>query len=103
METIHTSPQSAGDRQVVIHEVYRYWRDRMIRSGAGAGMSEACSANWTPEDDEGHDRYSDYEEHRFLMEAEIPDMRAFYAMLLARGITPGRKDVPTGTEAEAVA
>lgn len=103
MGTVHVSPQSKGDRQVVIHEVYRYWRDRMIRSGAGAGMSEACSPAWTPKDDEEHERYSDYEEHRFLMEAEIPDMRAFYAMLLARGVEPGQQNIPMGPEAEAVA
>lgn len=87
-ELAYQPPDSENDKMLVRYEVYDYWRTWMIRSGAGQGISEACSEAWTPEDEESHDHYSDYEEHRYIMEASIPDLRAFYAMLIARGVAP---------------
>jgi len=85
MDVTYDPPQG-DDKQVVMNEVYMYWRARMISSGAGKGVSEACSTNFPVP--EGKYGYSDYEEHRFLLEASVADTRALYAMLLARGVKP---------------
>jgi hypothetical protein len=87
MDITYDPPTSEADRAVVMNEVYRYWRRWMIRSGAGQGVSEACSDQWQAPH-EGESGYSDYEEHRFLMEATPLEIVSLYAMFMARGIKP---------------
>lgn len=87
MEITYDPPTSDADRSVVMNEVYNYWRRWMIRSGAGQGISDACSDQFEPPEG-AVGEYSDYEEHRILMDATPLEVMSLYAMFLARGIKP---------------
>ena len=91
----YTAP-TGEDRSPVMNEVLEYWKRRMRVSGAEVGFSEGCSPAFAPvegevlpEGMEGvpfEERYSDYEEHRILMDATPGEMLELVAMLIARGI-----------------